>query len=95
MNLDYKWERESRNEFTLIGADDSTICTITRSYQQRLCSWGGSYECNDTTKPMVWTIMIPGHRTKVLARMEMSVREAKGEAESQVRRLGLIKDSQD
>jgi len=95
MNATHKWERESRNEFTLIGADDSTICTITRSYQQRLSSWSGSYECNDTTKPMIWTIMIPGRRTKILARMEMPVREAKRMAEFQVRRLGLIKDSKD
>jgi len=95
MNLNYKWERESRHEFTMVGADDRTICAIARRYQQRLCSWGGSYECNDTAKPMIWTIMIPGRRTEILARTEMPVCEAKGEAESQVRRLGLIKDSQD
>ena len=95
MSHTHIWERDSRHEFTMVDADNRTICSIARSYQQRRCSSGAAYECNDTEKPMVWRIMIPGRDSKILAHLHMDVRKAKEVAEFQVRRLGLVKDSQD
>ena len=87
--INVKWERDSANEFALCTADLDQICSISRSYPQRRCSWGGSYECNDTTKPMIWTINY-GKRTRVFGLPGMTVREAKAMAIDLCRRLQII-----
>lgn len=73
------WDRESANEFTLWSGDD-LLCCIMRSYPQRLCASGFSYEVNDTTKPMEWCIVRPGQPTRRLGTPGMNVRKAKAQA---------------
>ena len=83
------WDRENANEFTLWNGDD-LLCRIKRSYHQRLSSSLASYECNDTSKPMVWTIVRPGRRSRRLGALGMTAREAKAVAESLMERFGLV-----
>tara|TARA_R100001460_G_scaffold27881_6_gene55925 strand:+ start:6424 stop:6726 length:303 start_codon:yes stop_codon:yes gene_type:complete len=92
--INAKWDRESANEFSLVTAEYETLCRISRSYPQRRCSWGGSYECNDTTKPMIWSInlggWLDGGRTRVFGTPGMTVREAKAMAIDLCRRFEII-----
>jgi len=93
--MDAKWDRESANEFSLWTDDFKQLCSISRSYPQRRCSWGGSYECNDTTKPMIWNITYKfngRHRSRVFGSQipGMTVREAKAMAIDLCRRLQII-----
>ena len=71
------WDRDSRDSFSLWTPDGDLLCSIERSYPQRICANGFAAEVNDTTRPMRWMIVQPGRATRTLGQPGMSVRDAK------------------
>lgn len=70
------WDRETSNEFSLWDQDGDWIGTLERSYEQKTSAHGHSLYVNDTEKPMIWTLILAGHSTRIIG-TGFTVREAK------------------